>query len=190
MRNGLGQHVFHAEEQNDCCTRNCCGSLRRFSMRLDDPTGREVIRLVRPLKCVSCWFPCCLQEMEVQCPPGNTIGYVVQTWHPFTPRFSIQNVEKETVLRVLGPCFACSCGGDVSFEVKTRDESRGVGRISKQWSGLLKEVFTDTDNFGIQFPMDLDVKVKAVLLGACFLIDFMFFEKTGEVGQRSSVMTS
>lgn len=59
---------------------------------------------------------------------------------------------------------------DVSLQVKTRDESRGVGRISKQWSGLLKEVFTDTDNFGIQFPMDLDVKVKAVLLGACFLI--------------------
>ncbi|XP_007441706.1 phospholipid scramblase 3 [Python bivittatus] len=190
VRNSLGQHIFHAEEQNDCCTRNCCGSLRRFSMRLDDPTGREVIRLVRPLKCVSCWFPCCLQEMEVQCPPGTTIGYVVQTWHPFTPRFSIQNVEKETVLRVLGPCFACSCGGDVSFEVKTRDESRGVGRISKQWSGLIKEIFTDTDNFGIQFPMDLDVKVKAVLLGACFLIDFMFFEKTGEVGQRSSVITS
>ncbi|XP_053118870.1 phospholipid scramblase 3 isoform X3 [Hemicordylus capensis] len=190
VRNSLGQHIFHAEEQNDCCTRNCCGSLRRFSMRLDDPSGREVLRMVRPLKCVSCWFPCCLQELEVQCPPGTTIGYVVQTWHPFTPKFSIQNVEKETVLRILGPCFACSCGGDVNFEVKTRDESRGVGRISKQWSGLLKEVFTDTDNFGIQFPMDLDVKIKAVLLGACFLIDFMFFEKTGEVGQRSSVITS
>ncbi|XP_033026632.1 phospholipid scramblase 3 [Lacerta agilis] len=190
VRNSLGQHIFHAQEQNDCCTRNCCGSLRRFSMRLDDPAGREVLRMVRPLKCVSCWFPCCLQELEVQCPPGTTIGYVVQTWHPFNPKFSIQNVEKETVLRVLGPCFACSCGGDVNFEVKTRDESRGVGRISKQWSGLLKEVFTDTDNFGIQFPMDLDVKIKAVLLGACFLIDFMFFEKTGEVGQRSSVITS
>ncbi|XP_020655458.3 phospholipid scramblase 2 [Pogona vitticeps] len=190
VRNSLGQPVFHAEERNDCCTRNCCGSLRRFSMRLDDPAGREVLRMVRPLKCVSCWFPCCLQELEVQCPPGTTIGYVVQTWHPFTPKFSIQNVEKETMLRVLGPCFAFSCGGDVNFEVKTRDESRGVGRISKQWGGLLKEVFTDTDNFGINFPMDLDVKMKAVLLGACFLIDFMFFEKTGEVGQRSSVMTS
>uniref|UniRef100_A0A8D2LE31 Phospholipid scramblase n=1 Tax=Varanus komodoensis TaxID=61221 RepID=A0A8D2LE31_VARKO len=170
VRNTLGQPVFRAEEQSDCCTRHCCGSLRRFSLRLDDPAGREVLRMVRPLKCVSCWFPCCLQELEVQCPPGTTIGFVQQTWHPFTPKFSIQNVEKETVLRVLGPCFACSCGGDVNFEVKTRDESRGVGRIAKQWSGLVQEVFTDTDNFGVQFPMDLDVKIKAVLLGACFLI--------------------
>jgi len=45
-----------------------------------------------------------------------------------------------------------------------------VGKITKQWSGLAKEYFTDADNFGIQFPVDLDVKMKAVMLGACFLI--------------------
>lgn len=52
-----------------------------------------------------------------------------------------------------------------------------MGRISKQWSGLAREAFTDADNFGISFPQNLDVKIKAVLLGAVFLIDFMFFEK-------------
>jgi Scramblase. len=45
-----------------------------------------------------------------------------------------------------------------------------VGKISKQWSGLLREAFTDADYFGITFPMDLDVKMKAVMIGACFLI--------------------
>lgn len=45
-----------------------------------------------------------------------------------------------------------------------------VGKISKQWSGLAKEAFTDTDNFGITFPLDLDVRMKATLLGAIFLI--------------------
>ena len=50
--------------------------------------------------------------------------------------------------------------------------------FSKQWSGLLREAFTDSDIFGISFPMDLDVRMKAVLLAACFLIDFMYFEKT------------
>lgn len=54
--------------------------------------------------------------------------------------------------------------------MKTRDESRSVGRISKQWGGLLREALTDADDFGLQFPLDLDVKVKAVLLGATFLI--------------------
>lgn len=45
-----------------------------------------------------------------------------------------------------------------------------VGKISKQWSGLAREMFTDADFFGITFPMDLDVKMKAVMMGACFLI--------------------
>ena len=34
-----------------------------------------------------------------------------------------------------------------------------VGMITKQWTGFGKEAFTDADNFGISFPLDLDVKV-------------------------------
>ncbi|XP_072315278.1 phospholipid scramblase 3b [Eucyclogobius newberryi] len=189
IKNSLGQKIYTAKEKNDCCTRNCCGSLRSFDMKIKDNMDREVIRLVRPFRCVSCWCPCCLQEMEVQAPPGTTIGYVKQDWHPFLPKFSIQGPNKETVLKLEGPCFACNCCGDVNFELKGKDGSESIGRISKQWSGLLKEVFTDTDNFGIQFPMNLDVKMKAVLMAACFLIDFMFFEKVGEANQRSTVFS-
>lgn len=58
------------------------------------------------------------------------------------------------------------------------DETSTVGRISKQWTGVLKEFFTDTDNFGITFPMDLDVKMKAVMIGACFLIVSLSFTNT------------
>uniref|UniRef100_UPI00398F77E6 phospholipid scramblase 2-like n=1 Tax=Pristiophorus japonicus TaxID=55135 RepID=UPI00398F77E6 len=187
IKNSMGQKIYSAKEKSDCCTRNCCGSLRYFHMKLMDNDDREVIHLVRPFKCVSCWFPCCLQELEVQSPPGTTIGYVKQTWHPFLPKFSIQNVERATVLRIVGPCFACNCCGDIAFEVKPPDESRNIGRISKQWSGLAKEALTDADNFGVQFPMNLDVKMKAALLGACFLIDFMFFERAKSSKQRAGV---
>nr|XP_061815076.1 phospholipid scramblase 2-like isoform X1 [Nerophis lumbriciformis] len=189
IKNSLGQKIYKAKEKNDCCTRNCCGSLRSFDMKIKDNSDREVIRLVRPFRCVSCWCPCCLQELEVQAPPGTTVGYVKQDWHPFLPRFSIQDATKETLMKLEGPCFACNCCGDVNFELKSKNGSQPIGRISKQWSGLLKEVFTDTDNFGIQFPLDMDVKIKAVLLGACFLIDFMFFEKVGEANQRSTVFS-
>nr|XP_058903254.1 phospholipid scramblase 3 isoform X5 [Kogia breviceps] len=121
-------------------------------------------------------------RMEVQAPPGTTIGHVLQTWHPFLPKFSIQDADRQTVLRVVGPCWTCGCGTDTNFEVKIPDESRSVGRISKQWGGLLREALTDADDFGLQFPLDLDVRVKAVLLGATFLIDYMFFEKRGGAG--------
>ncbi|XP_069474413.1 phospholipid scramblase 2-like isoform X2 [Ambystoma mexicanum] len=177
IKNALGQRVFFAAEENDCCTRTFCGPARSFVMTIIDNMGREVIRLHRPFRCSSCFCPCCLQELEVQSPPGTTVGYVVQNWHPCLPKFTVQNERKEGVLKISGPCILCSCCADVNFEVKSLDECQAVGRISKQWSGFVKEAFTDADNFGIQFPMDLDVKIKAVLLGACFLIDFMFFEQ-------------
>ena len=51
-----------------------------------------------------------------------------------------------------------------------------VGNITKKWSGLLKETFTDSDNFGITFPSDANTNQKSILLGAVFLIDFVHFE--------------
>ncbi|XP_074860399.1 phospholipid scramblase 1-like [Carettochelys insculpta] len=176
IKNSLGQRVYFAAEENDCCTRNCCGAARPFVIRIVDNMGQEVITLQRPLRCSSCCFPCCLQELEVQAPPGTPVGYIKQNWHPCLPKFTVQNEAKIDIFKILGPCVVCSCCQDVNFEVKSMDESSLVGRISKQWSGLVREAFTDSDNFGIQFPQDLDVKMKAVMIGACFLIDFMFFE--------------
>ncbi|XP_069329229.1 phospholipid scramblase 1-like isoform X2 [Eulemur rufifrons] len=185
IKNSLGQRVYFAVEDNDFCTRNCCGPSRPFTLRIIDNMGKEVITLTRPLRCSSCCFPCCLQELEIQAPPGVPVGYVIQNWHPCLPKFTIQNEKREDVLKIAGPCVVCSCCADIDFEVKSLDEQIVVGKISKQWSGLLREAFTDADNFGIQFPLDLDVKMKAVMIGACFLIDFMFFEKTGNREQRS-----
>lgn len=45
-----------------------------------------------------------------------------------------------------------------------------IGKISKQWTGINKELFTDADYFGVKFPIELDVRMKAVILAATFLI--------------------
>ncbi|XP_068136857.1 phospholipid scramblase 2-like [Hyperolius riggenbachi] len=177
IKNSMGQRVYFAAEQNDCCTRNFCGPARSFVITIVDNMGREVIRLSRPYRCSACCFPCCLQKLQVEAPPGTVIGHIKQNWHPCLPRFTIMNEREEEVMKIHGPCVPCSCCSDVNFELKSLNES-DIGRISKQWTGLVKETFTDADNFGVQFPMDLDVKMKAVVLGACFLIDFMFFEHT------------
>ncbi|EDV26189.1 uncharacterized protein TRIADDRAFT_15248, partial [Trichoplax adhaerens] len=177
VKNTLGQQVYFAAEDNDCCTLQCCGPARPFELRILDNSQREVIHLSRPYRCSSCCCPCFLQELTVESPPGNTVGFVKQSWSLFTPAFDITDAAGNTVLTIEGPCCPCSCMGDVEFEVKSKDGATKVGKITKQWSGLLKEAFTDADNFGITFPMDLDVKVKATLLGAVFLIDFMYFEE-------------
>ncbi|KAG7157663.1 Phospholipid scramblase 2-like 2, partial [Homarus americanus] len=139
IQNSLGQKLYFAAEDTDCCTRQCCGPMRPFDMKIMDNSQNEVIHLNRPLACTSCCFPCCLQSIEVTSPPGTVVGSVHQEWSLCAPKFTVRN------------------------------SSDDVGKISKQWSGLAKEAFTDADNFGITFPMDLDVKIKAALLGAVFL---------------------
>lgn len=179
IKNSVGQKVYYAVEDSDCLTRNCCGPLRPFDMKILDNFKTEVIHLNRPLACDSCWFPCCLQRMDVSSPPGTIIGSIEQEWSILTPQFNIKNSAGDTVLKIEGPICTFSICGDVEFKVLSKDGSTQVGKISKQWAGLLREAFTDADYFGITFPMDLDVKMKAVMIGACFLIDVMFFEKQG-----------
>ena len=77
-------------------------------------------------------------------------------------------------------CTICSCGQDIEFRVYLADGATEIGKISKQWAGFFNEAFTDCDIFGINFPKDLEVTKKALLLGATFLIDYNFFEKSGD----------
>ncbi|CAH1380547.1 unnamed protein product, partial [Tenebrio molitor] len=170
IKNSLGQQVYYAEEDTDCWTRNCCGSIRPLGMKIFDNFKNEVIHLYRPLACDNCCFPCCLQRMEVSSPPGTLVGTVEQDWSLCFPMFSIKNANGEVVLRIKGPFCTMGCYRDVNFEVLSADGATKVGRITKQWTGVAQEMFTDADNFGITFPMDLDVKMKAVMLGACFLV--------------------
>lgn len=171
-----GHQLFYAKEDSDCLTRNCCGPIRPFDMVITDSHGKEVIHLYRPLACQCCCFPCCLQMIEVHSPRGNIIGRVQQEWSCMVPQFKVLDAHNNVVLRMKGPCCTSACYGNVEFQVLSACKAVEVGKISKQWSGVVQEAFTDADNFGISFPMDLDIKMKAVMIGACMLIDFMFFE--------------
>ncbi|XP_065344994.1 phospholipid scramblase 1-like [Cloeon dipterum] len=187
VKNSMGQNIYSAKESSNCCVRNCCGSFRPFNMKIYDNVGNMVIHLHRPYACQSCCFPCCLQTMEVTAPPGTLIGTVEQNWSIWKPHFSIKDAAGEVVLKIEGPCCTCSCGGDVNFKVLSADGKSEMGMISKQWSGFVREAFTDADIFGISFPIGLDVKTKAVLLGACFLIDFMFYESKANNNHSSGL---
>ena len=112
-------------------------------------------------------------------PVGVLIGTVEQQWSILTPSFLIKNAAGESILKIEGPFCTFSICGDVEFTILTINGDNVVGKISKRWSGLVRELFTDADYFGVTFPLDLDVRMKAVMLGACFLIDAMFFEKSG-----------
>lgn len=178
VTNNLGQQIYHAREEADSCSRNFCGSRRAFHMNITDNFGTPVISLTRPLACQACCFPCCLQKLEVSAPLGTTVGLIEQEWDLLYPTFAIKNPTGETILWIKGPWCTMNCYADVEFKVLTADKKTEVGKISKKWSGYAREGFTEADIFGISFPMDLDVRMKAVMLGCCFLIDMMYFDQS------------
>ncbi|MGH0149454.1 UNVERIFIED_CONTAM: hypothetical protein FKN15_061442 [Acipenser sinensis] len=110
-----------------------------------------------------------LSVMVIQGPEGVPIGCVSQIWHPFEPKFCV-NVSGEAVLNISGPCRLVSCFSDYQFRVLGPDNMTVVGKISSKCTGVAAEYFTNSDSFGVQFPVDLDVNIKATLIGASFLI--------------------
>ncbi|OWF44076.1 phospholipid scramblase 1-like [Mizuhopecten yessoensis] len=183
LLNSQGQQVYFAAEESGMCERQCCGSSRGFSLHITDNAGQEIIKCTRDFKCCAgfCWlanFDVFAHEIAVEAPVGTVVGYVRQERSCWTPHYSIRDANREIVFHIKGPCCVMNgCCWDQEFIVWSKDWTEEVGKISKKWTGFTKELFTDADNFGMNFPMDLDVKLKAVMLGAVFLIDFIFFEQ-------------
>ena len=81
-----------------------------------------MIRLIRPLRCYE-WCDCCYrQEMEVQSPPGTTVGWIKQDLSWWYTWMSIQDASGQTVLKIKGPCCTCDwCENE--FQVKLAPSS-------------------------------------------------------------------
>jgi hypothetical protein len=189
IQNGAGQQVYFAAEQTGCCQRQICGSYRAFTITILDNQGVKVMELTRPLRCNNAWqfFPfcflpincCCLQEMQVTDGEGTLMGTVKRNWSLCRPYFDVRDEKDDTILQVTGPFFVWSCcGSDVHFPVTQKEggNEKEVGMIAKKWSGFAKEVYTNADNYSCQFPLEMPVNHKGLLIATALLIDFMYFE--------------
>ncbi|CAJ0929979.1 unnamed protein product [Ranitomeya imitator] len=72
IKDNFGQRLYFAIEENIYLNKNLCGPLRPFSMHIANNTGREVITVIRPLRCITCCFPCYLQEVIGSTVMGKT----------------------------------------------------------------------------------------------------------------------
>eukprot|EP00057_Strongylocentrotus_purpuratus_P028789 XP_011683263.1 PREDICTED: phospholipid scramblase 1 [Strongylocentrotus purpuratus] len=179
IKNSLGQQVYFAHEESGFCMRVWFEYQRGFIIHITDNSQQEVMRLVREFKCCAGCGCCansdsCSFEVKVEAPVGNVVGYVKQSQYYLGPKFDILDAERRPVVKIKGPYCMCQ---DIEFDVFTGDMATTIGKVFKHWPGCYKAAWTDADNFGVTFPADLHVNVKATLLAAVFLIDFMFFEK-------------
>ena len=140
-------------------------ALRPFEINVWTYENRLVLRVVRP-------FRFYFHELSVYDAHGQLLGTIQKRFSILRRIYSVLDGSGQEMYQLFGPILH-----PWTFEIKQGDGQ--YGKITKKWSGLLKEGFTDADNFGVSFPASWDKKIKALFLGAVFLIDFVHFENTG-----------
>ncbi len=51
-----------------------------------------------------------------------------------------------------------------------------IGRITKQWSGVGREMFTDADTFLVELPVKHGDDLQYLVFATAFAVDLDFFE--------------
>jgi hypothetical protein len=66
--NSMGQQIYYAKEQSGCLTRQFCGPMRGFSMKIEDNFNNEVITMERAeCRCATPWGPACIASLCTCC---------------------------------------------------------------------------------------------------------------------------
>lgn len=154
-----------AEEAGSTLLRLFLKALRPFTITVLTENGQVILRVIRP-------FRFYFHRADVVDSQGQTIGVIERRFSVLRRIYSVLDSSGEEVFQLFGPILH-------PWTFQIRNDGIEYGKITKKWSGLLKEGFTDADNFGVMFPAEWDVKLKALFLGAVFLIDFVHFENKG-----------
>ncbi|XP_013065706.2 phospholipid scramblase 1-like isoform X1 [Biomphalaria glabrata] len=182
--NTLNQQAYWALEESDCCNRIYCGPNRGFVFHITDNSQQDVMTIVRPFLCCKgcccCADGCCKYPIYVNDRAGQLLGIVRMMNSCWTPHFGIFDHNEVLLYEIWGPCCpcqcACGCTDDIEFPIKSVKDNTQVGTVSKVWAGSFREMLTDADTYSVRFPVNLDVRHKALMFACIFLIDFAVFE--------------
>ena len=162
----FGSQLYLAAEQGDglaaLLTRWFLKAARPFTMHILTPEGAPVFVLKKAFR----FF---FHKLEIFDANEKLLGSIEMRFSFVRRHYTVTDHTTGEVDHIVGPLFK-----PWTFHISRLGEEAGV--ITKKWSGLLAEAFSDADNFGITFPPGIDAHQKALFLGAVFLIDAAHFE--------------
>jgi uncharacterized protein YxjI len=161
-----GNKIYYAiEEAGSILLRLFLRAFRPFTIVVLTKSNQRVLRVIRPFR----FF---FHRANIVDAQGISLGVLQRRFSLLQRKYSVFDNSGKEIYQLFGPILK-----PWTFIIKDNDVE--YGKITKKWGGLLKEGFTDADNFGVIFPKDWDVRLKALFLGAVFLIDFVHFENKG-----------
>lgn len=167
----MGNPVFNVEEQGSgfgaFMKRVFLQAYRPFTSHVEDLTqNRPMLVLRRPFRFI-------FHRLEVRDSQGTLIGAIQRKWTWFRRKYIVEGPDGQEIATLFGPFFR-----PWTFQVRMPGSEAEVGLVQKKWSGLLKEVFTEADNFWVSFDKVTDVNLRALLFAATVLIDIVHFERS------------
>lgn len=175
------EQVYYAL-QDSGVKQHTCSTHRPFLIRVIDRYGKEVISIYRPFRRFRRIL--CNDEVRLMLGDDEILGSIKQKMSLLRKHYwDICDEKGVAQYRMKGPCCNCACPGYCSscftrVEYKVYARNHGGNQIAKISKAHNAESHGPAYDFTADFPRNLDVKIKAVFIGAVFLIDFMFFIKT------------
>lgn len=168
-----GREIAYAAEQQKgflgVLLRQFLGHWRTFAIHFFDLNRQPFMIAEHPFR----WYFQCLEVRE---PNGRYIGVVERRFAILSKRFEVRNAQGLLLLEVSSPFWRI-------WTFPFRRSERELARVSKKWSGIGYEMFTDRDNFLVEY---LDPRLsndeRALVLAASLYIDLKFFEHKGSGG--------
>jgi uncharacterized protein YxjI len=157
-----GTDLYYAVEQSSFFLRWFLRALRPFALLILDLQGKTVLRLIR-------LFRFYFHKVDIYDGTDRFLGSIERRFSILHRIYSVLDSTGREIFQLFGPLLH-----PWTFKILRGDTE--IGKIVKRWSGILKETFTDADNFGVAFPQDLEISQKALVLGAVFLVDVVHFE--------------
>lgn len=145
--------------------RQLLGHWRSFELHFFDHQRQPLFISKHPFR----FF---FQEFQIITHQGVTIGWVKQRFGIFKKKFDVHNQQGEVIYQMRSGFF--------QFWTFPFYDLNGqmIALIQKKWSGLLKEMFLDADNFSVEFKSDrLSQNDRLVILACSVFTDLQYFER-------------
>lgn len=199
--NKEGAPLFKCKEKSGCCNRNFLpGDCRQFNMDITHDSGGILqfdglpfLFMQRPFAC-TCF---CLNRpyIEINYSENGKNVYLGKVTHDFScceMYFSLFDKTNTCVYQIRGTiwqigvynrqqnnCACCkSCQQAFLFIHDLRQGMKRVGIIEKRGRGF-SELISDADNFSVLFPIKANAEERTLIMAACLLLDFRYFETKG-----------
>jgi uncharacterized protein YxjI len=158
---------YAAEERTGALgflARQFLGHWRTFDIHFYDDGRREVFHASHP-------FRFYFTRLDVFDAGGRLVGAIEKRFSLLSKRFHVTNARGATVMEVNSPLWRIWTFPFVS-------KGRVVASVNKKWSGAMSELFTDRDDFQVEFrSRELGRDERWIVLAAAIYVDLTYFER-------------